>query len=131
MGLDDVINLLSYLIITNLLLCNNDEHYGLNTSIKQTLNYFNKDYISLFIKTLGTTHILKLKCSQIPSLIPLTNDDIQPYINQIIDLTKNVFELKHLCRVLIRKNLKNLKSSTIATIVPTVKLQDYLLYTPI
>lgn len=138
MVLNDVLNLLTYLMITNLLLSKNDEHYGLDACTKLALHDFNKDYISLFMKTLGMRHVLKLEDKlknlqtfAIPSLIPLTNDDIQPYLNQLIDLTGKVFELKHLCRFLIRQNLKDLKTSTIATIVPTVKLQDYLLYLPI
>ncbi|CAF3608853.1 unnamed protein product [Adineta steineri] len=138
MVLTDLLNLLSYLILTNLLVCKNDEYYGLDLNSKTTLNQFNNDYISLFIKTLGMRHISKLEYKiqnlqtlPISSMIPLTNDDIQPYINQIENLTKQVFELKHLCRFLIRQHLKNLKASTIATLAPTTKLQDYLLYTPI
>jgi hypothetical protein len=138
MVLSDVLNLITYLIITNLLLCKNDEYYGLSLCTKTTLNRFNYDYINLFIKTLGIKHSLKLKQKlldlQIPlssSLIQLNNNDIQPYIYRINELIKQIPDLRHLCRLLIRQNLKNLKSSTIQSIVSTTKLQDYLLYTPI
>ncbi|CAF0905721.1 unnamed protein product [Rotaria sordida] len=138
MVLSDVLNLITYLITTNILLCKNDEHYGLSSCTKTALNRFNNDYIHLFVKTLGIKHSLKLEQKfnnlQKPSsssLIPLIHDDIQPYINRINELIKQIPELKHLCRSLIRQNLKNLKSSTLESIVSTGKLQDYLLYTPI
>ncbi|CAF0726998.1 unnamed protein product [Rotaria sp. Silwood1] len=137
MVLSDVLNLVTYLITTNILLCKNDEHYGLSSCAKTALNRFNNDYIHLFVKTLGIKHALKLEHKinnlQTPSssLIPLVLDDIQPYINRINELIKQIPELKHLCRLLIRQNLKNLKSSTLESIVSTAKLQDYLLYTPI
>ena len=137
MVLSDVLNLISYLILTNILLCKNDEHYGLSLCTKTALNRFNNDYINLFIKTLGIKHSLKLeqKLKTIQpsssSLIPLNNDDIQPYIYRLNQLIKQVPELRHLCRLLIRQNLKNIKSSTLESIVSTTKLQDYLLYTPI
>jgi hypothetical protein len=139
MVLSDVLNLITYLITTNVLLCKNDEHYGLSLCAKTSLNHFNYDYINLFIKTLGIKHILKLEqkllnlqiLSITSSLIQLNHDDIQPYINRINELIKQVPDLKHLCRLLIRQNLKNFKSSTLESIVSTTKLQDYLLYTPI
>ncbi|CAF2314435.1 unnamed protein product [Rotaria sp. Silwood2] len=138
MVLSDVLNLVTYLITTNILLCKNDEHYGLSSCTKTALNRFNNDYVHLFVKTLGIKHALKLEhklnnLQTLPSssLIPLIHDDIQPYINRINELIKHIPELKHLCRLLIRQNLKNLKSSTFESIVSTAKLQDYLLYTPI
>ncbi|CAF2746223.1 unnamed protein product [Rotaria sp. Silwood2] len=138
MVLSDVLNLVTYLVTTNILLCKNDEHYGLSSCTKTALNRFNNDYVHLFVKTLGIKHALKLEHKlnnlQTPpssSLIPLIHDDIQPYINRINELIKHIPELKHLCRLLIRQNLKNLKSSTFESIVSTAKLQDYLLYTPI
>jgi len=102
-------------------------------------NRFNYDYINLFIKTLGIKHALKLEqklqnfqiLPSTSSLIQLIHTDIQPYINQINELIKQIPDLKHLCRLLIRQNLKNVKSSTLESIVSTTKLQDYLLYTPI
>ncbi|CAF2512214.1 unnamed protein product [Rotaria sp. Silwood2] len=138
MVLSDVLNLVTYLVTTNILLCKNDEHYGLSSCTKTALNRFNNDYVHLFVKTLGIKHALKLEhklnnLQTLPSssLIPLIHDDIQPYINRINELIKHIPELKHLCRLLIRQNLKNLKSSTFESIVSTAKLQDYLLYTPI
>jgi hypothetical protein len=137
MVLSDVLNLITYLITTNLLLCKNDEHYGLSLCTKTALNRFNYDYINLFVKTLGIKHALKLeqKLQIFPSisssLIPLTHDDLQPYIHRIDESIQQLPELKHLCRLLIRQNLKNVKSSTLQSIVSTTKLQDYLLYTPI
>lgn len=139
MVLSDVVNLISYFITTNLLLCKNDEHYGMSSCSKTALIRFNSDYINLFLKTLGIKHALKLEqklqnLSVLPStfsLIPLTQTDIQPYINRIHQLIKLVPDLRHLCRLLIRQNLKNVKSSTLQSIVSTTKLQDYLLYTPI
>lgn len=136
MVLSDVLNLVTYLITTNLLLCKNDEHYGLSLCTKTALNHFNYDYINLFLKTLGIKHALKLEQKlqnfpSISSLIPLIHDDIQPYINRINESIKQIPELKHLCRSLIRQNLKNIKSSTLQSLVSTTKLQDYLLYTPI
>lgn len=145
MVLSDVLNLISYLICTNLTLCKNDEHYGLSSCSKTALNRFNHDYILLFSKNLGVKHLLKLeqklKCSITPSpttatithksLIPLNTDDIQPYLQRIIDLSKQVPDLRHLCRLLIRQNLKNLKSSTLESTVTSSKLQNFLLYSPI
>jgi hypothetical protein len=137
MVLSDVLNLITYLITTNVLLCKNDEHYGLSLCTKTALNHFNNDYIQLFIKTLGIKHALKLeqklKTLQIfpTSLILLNHDDMQPYIHRLNQLIKQVPELRHLCRILIRQNLKNIKTSTLESIVSTTKLQDYLLYTPI
>ncbi|CAF1025069.1 unnamed protein product [Adineta steineri] len=137
MVLSDVLNLVTYLITTNILLCKNDEHYGLSLCTKTTLNRFNNDYINLFIKTLGIKHVLKLeqKLQNLPtfpvSLISVTNDDIQPYIQRINVLIKQIPDLRHLCRLLVRQNLKNLKQSTIESIASKPKLQDYLLYTPI
>lgn len=139
MVLTDVLNLITYFITTNLLLCKNDEHYGLSSCSKTALTRFNYDYITLFLKTLGIKHALKLeqKLQHLPSLlstfslIPLTQNDIQPYINRIHQLIRRVPDLRHLCRLLIRQNLKNVKSSTLESIVSTTKLQDYLLYTPI
>jgi hypothetical protein len=137
MALTDVINLINCLIITNLVLCKNNEHYEVSPSTKIALDRFNNDYISLFIKALKRKHALKLeqKLQNLKilhlSLISLTIDDIQPYINRIAEVSKQVPGLKHLCRMLIRQNLKNLKSTTIASIVTTTRLQEYLLYTPI
>lgn len=139
MVLSDVLNLVAYLITTNVLLCKNDEHYGLSSCSKTALNRFNYDYIHLFVKTLGGKHSLKLehKLNNIQAslssstLIPLVHEDIQPYTNRIHELIKQAPELKHLCRLLIRQNLKNLKSSTFESVISSVKLQDYLLYTPI
>jgi hypothetical protein len=139
MVLTDVVNLITYFITTNLLLCKNDEHYGLSLCTKTALNRFNYDYIHLFTKTLGLKHALKLEqklqnfqiLPSTSSLIQLIHNDIQPYINQINELIKQIPDLKHLCRLLIRQNLKNVKSSTLESIVSTTKLQDYLLYTPI
>ncbi|CAF1138585.1 unnamed protein product [Adineta ricciae] len=137
MVLNDVLNLVTYLVKTNILLCKNDEHYGLSSCTKTTLNHFNYDYIHLFIRALGVKHALKLEqkllCVQTyPSgLISVTNADLQPYTNRIHELIKQTPELRHLCRLLIRQNLKNFKPSTLQSIVLTAKLQDYLLYTPI
>jgi hypothetical protein len=140
MVLTDVVNLITYFITTNLLLCKNDEHYGLGLCTKTALNRFNYDYIHLFTKTLGLKHALKLEqklqhlqivSSSSSPLIQLNNHDIQPYIHRINELIKQVPDLRHLCRLLIRKNLRNLKSSTLESVVSTTKLQDYLLYTPI
>jgi hypothetical protein len=139
MVLSDILNLITYLIITNLLLCKNDEHYGLSLCTKTALTRFNYDYINLFIKTLGIKHALKLEqklqnfqiLPSTSSLIELIHNDIQPYTNQINELIKQIPDLKHLSRLLIRQNLKNVKSSTLESIVSTTKLQDYLLYTPI
>jgi hypothetical protein len=131
MLLDDILNLIHYLINTNLLLCKNDEHYQLNLSTKSILNQFNNDYINLFIRTFGTKYALKFEhklqnLQTLPSslLIPITNADIQSYVNQIIDLKKYFPKLKHLCRLLIRKNFK-------LSTIKTVELRDYLLYIPI
>ncbi len=132
MVLSDVLNLITYLITTNLLLCKNDEHYGLSLCAKSALNRFNYDYINLFYKTLAIKHTLKLEQKlqnslNVPptsSLIPLIHNDIQPYIHRIYELIKQIPDLRHLCRSLIRHNLKNLKSSTLESIVPTPKLQD-------
>jgi hypothetical protein len=141
MVLSDILNLVTYLIITNILLCKNDEHYGLSSCSKTVLTRLNYDYINLFVKTLGIKHALKLEQkikSFSPSLplsnvsfISLTKNDIQPYLQQLNDLSKQVPNLRHLCRLLIRQNLKNLKGSTLESIVVTSKLQNYLLYTPI
>ncbi|UJR25629.1 hypothetical protein I4U23_006981 [Adineta vaga] len=137
MVLSDVLNLISYLITTNILLCKNDEHYGLSSCTKTALIRFNYDYIHLFIRTLGNKHALKLEQKLLhlqtysPCFISVTHDDLQSYINRIHELIKQVPELKHLSRLLIRQNLKNFKSSTLESIVTTTKLQDYLLYTPI
>ncbi|CAF1465645.1 unnamed protein product [Rotaria magnacalcarata] len=139
MVLSDVLNLVTYLITTNILLCKNDEHYGLSSCTKTALNRFNNDYVHLFVKTLGAKHALKLEHklnnlqTSVPSstLIPLVHDNVQPYVNRINELVKQIPELKHLCRLLIRQNLKNLKSSTLESVSLSVKLQDYLLYTPI
>jgi len=135
MLLDDILNLIHYLIHTNLLLCKNDEYYQINLSTKTILNQFNNDYINLFMKAFGTRHALKFEhklqnLQTLPSslLIPLTNADIQLYINQIIVLKKYLPELKHLCRLLIRKNFK---LSTIKRVISTIELRDYLLYIPI
>ncbi|CAF1174689.1 unnamed protein product [Adineta ricciae] len=138
MALDVLLNLLSYFIQTNLFLCKNDEYYGLDSTKKTIFLDFNHDYISLFLKELQLRHLAKFKTKiqclptvSSPSLISLTNNDIQPCLTQVDNSVKHVVELKHLCRFFIRQNVKNLKLSTIAKIVPTVKLQDYLLYTPI
>lgn len=136
MVLSDALNLITYFILTNLLLCKNDEHYGLSLCTKTALNSFNYDYIQLFFKTLGIKHTLKLEQKlqnlySITSLIQLNSHDIQPYIQRINELIKQIPDLKHLCRILIRQNLKNLKTTTIESVVSTTKLQDYLLYTPI
>ena len=138
MVLNDILNLITYLIQTNLLLCKNDEHYGLSLCTKNALNHLNFDYIHLFIKTLGNKHILKLeqKIKNLQNLSSstlrqLTNEDIELYINRIHQLIKQIPDLRHLCRLLIRQNLKNFKSSTLESVVKTAKLQDYLLYTPI
>ena len=135
MVLNDVLNLTTYLIRANLLLCKNDEHYGVSSSTKTSLIHFNHDYVHLFFKTLGMKHTLKFrnKLTQLlasPSsstLLPLTQDDIQPYISRINELIKQIPDLKHLCRALIRQNLKDVKSSTLQSIVSTAKLQDYLI----
>ena len=140
MVLSDVLNLVAYLILTNILLCKNDEHYGLSVCSKTALARFNYDYLHLFVKTLTTKHVLKLEqklkspstlTSTSSTLIPLNTNDIQTYLERLHCLNKQVFDLRHLCRLLIRQNLKNLKSSTVESIVKTSKLQDYLLYTPI
>mgnify|MGYP001110279805 CR=1 FL=1 len=137
MVLNDILNLINCFIQTNLLLCKNDEHYGLSLCTKNSLNHFNYDFLNLFLKTLGHKHALKL----IPKLqtfipitsdfIPLNHDDIQPFILRIEESMKQVPDLRHLCRLLIRQNLRNFKKSTLESIVLTAKLQDYLLYTPI
>ena len=139
MVLGDVLNLTTYLITTNTLLCKNDEHYSVSSCAKMALIRFNNDYANLFVKTLRMKHALKLvqklsnlsALSSFPTLMPLNQDDIQLYINRIHELIKQAPDLKHLCRLLIRQNLKNLKSSTLESIVSTAKLQEYLLYTPI
>jgi hypothetical protein len=137
MVLSDVLNLLTYLISTNVLLCKNDEHYGLSSCTKTTFTRFNYDYIHLFVRTLGVRHALKLDHKLqhlLPSplsLIPVTPVDMQPYRNRINELMKQVPDLRHLCRLLIRQNLKNFKPSTLELIISSTKLQDYLLYTPI
>jgi len=137
MVLSDVFNLITYLITTNILLSKNDEHYGLSLCTKAALTRFNYDYINLFIKTLGIKHTLKLEqklhnLQILPSpLISLIDNDIQPYINRINELVRQVPDLRHLCRLVIRQNLRNLKPSILESIVSTTKLQDYLLYTPI
>lgn len=140
MVLSDVLNLISYFICTNILLCKNDEHYGLSACSKNALFRFNHDYIVLFVKTLGAKHALKLEQKLKSSLnsptannalIPINTADIQPHLQRIHELSRQVPELRHLCRSLIRQNLKNLKSSTLESIVRSTKLQDYLLYTPI
>lgn len=140
MVLSDVLSLITYLIITNLILCKNDEHYGLSSCSKAALSRFNHDYIHLFVKTLGVKHALKLEQklkssltspSSSASLISLNQDDIQAYILRLKEHSKQTPELRHLCRLIIRQNLKNVKASTLESIVSTVKLQDYLLYTPI
>lgn len=137
MVLSDVLNLVTYLIHTNILLCKNDEHYGLSACTKNTFNRFNQDYIHLSMRTLGAKHALKLdhKLQQLPmsppTLKPVKLDDMHPYRQRINELSKQIPELRHLCRLLIRQSLKNLKTSTVETAVSTTKLQDYLLYTPI
>lgn len=137
MVLNDILNLINYFIQTNLLLCKNDEHFGLSSCTKNALNHFNNDFINLFIKTLGHKHALKL-IQKLQTFIPISNDfiplnhdDIQPFISRIEDLMKQIPDLRHLCRLLIRQNLRNFKSSTLESIVSATKLQDYLLYTPI
>ena len=140
MVLSDVLNLIAYLITTNIILCKNDEHYGLSSCSKSALNRFNHDYIHLFVKTLGVKHALKLEQklkssltlpSSSTSLIPLNQNDIQAYLHRLKEHSKQTPELRHLCRLIIRQNLKNLKATTLESIVTTAKLQDYLLYTPI
>ena len=140
MVLGDVLNLTAYLITTNLLLCKNDEHYGLSQCTKAALNRLNYDYVHLFVKALGVKHLSKLEQKLVhaqvlppsaASLKAVTADDIQPYLSRMKDLSRQVPELRNLCRLLIRQNLKNLKLSTLEALVSSGKLQDYLLYTPI
>ena len=140
MVLGDVLNLTSYLITTNMLLCKNDEHYGLSQCAKAALNRLNHDYVTLFVKALGVKHLSKLEQklihsqtlpSSAASLKVVTIDDIQPYVNRMKDLSRQVPELRNQCRLLVRQNLKNLKVSTLEALVSSGKLRDYLLYTPI
>ncbi|CAF0751230.1 unnamed protein product [Didymodactylos carnosus] len=142
MALNDVLSLLTYMISTGILLCKNDDIYGLSECNKQAIERFNNDYIQLFVKILGSKHALKLEqklrsvaVQQWPStsinLIPLALNDIQICIVKIYDMIKQPNDLKHFCRLIIRQNLKNLKSSTLNSLGYSAKLQEYLLYSPI
>ena len=136
---NDVLALIVYFIRTNLLLQKNEEYFALSSSASQSLLDLNDDYVSLATKILAKDDALRLEDQlkhahlvRVPSqLIPVTSHDVQSCVNRLIDSKEQVPPLRHLCRLIVRRRLKNLKPTTLDTLLSTAQLRDYLLYTPI
>ena len=138
-ALNDVLQLILYLLKTNLFLCKNTENYAMTTSSTTALTEFNRDYLSLLVKVFRGKCAEELKdrltnLSRHPSIRgwnSLTEEDIQPCLHHISELMQEPPTLRHSCRVIIREHFKDLSTSSLIAMVSSVQLRDYLFYTPI
>ena len=140
MALNDTLQLILYLLETNLFLCKNTENYAMTTSSTTALAEFNRDYLSLMVKVFrgkcaeeldGRLKNLSRRPSSMRGWNSLTEEDIQPCLHQISELMQEPPTLRHSCRLIIREHYKGLSTSSLIAMVSSVQLRDYLFYTPI
>ena len=130
--MNEMLQLILYLLETNLFLCKNAENYALTASSASVLAQFNDDYLSLMVKVFGGQCAGELMDGlKTLSRNSLTEEDLQPCLHRIDELMQQRPTLRHLCRSIIREQYKDLPTSALISTVFTVQLQDYLLYTPI
>jgi hypothetical protein len=139
MAINDSLQLIVYLLETNLFLCRNTENYALTASSATILIEFNQYYLALMIKVFKERIAGELQdrlkhLSRRPSIRgwnSLSEEDIQPCLHQITELMHQPATLRHLCRRILREHYKDLSTSSLIAMVSSVQLQDYLFYTPI